>query len=69
MDVKKSDGKGMPFVYKGTMNDESQLLIPKGHIVITNDGTNGTCMYRSHFGDSEDQMPQVSIGFLLFLLL
>lgn len=64
--VKKASGKGMPFVYKGVYGtNEAHHLIPKGHIAITNDGMNGTCIYRSHYGDFQDQMPQVWSDVLL----
>lgn len=54
--VKEADANGKQIVYKGTMTDELQQLhmVPKGHIIIINDETNRTCIYRSQFDDIEN---------------
>lgn len=69
--VKETGANGKPFGYKGIMADKLQQLymVPKGHIIIINDETNGTRIYRSEFEDVENPMPPVPVNFIYLLFL
>lgn len=63
--IKEADARGVPFQYKDVYGSkEAQQLIPKGHILFTNDEKNGTYIYRSPFYCFGDKMSEVKINFI-----